>query len=213
MRSSGAEKRTSLSPDSALDVHKGVFRRGSRDRASVLSSVASSLPPPKSPRLPQQPTAIPLSAQRQAMDTAEFQLNMSMAYYANSTAALRDRMHSREVQVGNHAASSSPTATAATAATTATPLSAPLPDMSTLDRDDAAKVLLQESDEKEESGFVRSTSSDASFGASTTGENFENIEELGLFEMDDDEQVIHSKTHVVQDVRENTAAGCRYLRH
>ena len=210
MRSSGAEKRSSLSPDSALDVHKGVFRRGSRDRASVLSSVASSLPAPKSPRLPQQPTAIPLSAQRQAMDTAEFQLNMNMAYYANSTAALRDRMHSREVQVGNHAASSSPTATAAT---TATPLSAPLPDMSTVDRDNTAKVLLQESDEKEESGFVRSTSSDASFGASTTGENFENIEELGLFEMDDDEQVIHSKTHVVQDVRENTAAGCRYLRH
>jgi hypothetical protein len=109
--------RPSLSPNSALDVTRRVFRRGSKEAQAAAAEIAASgqtrgllpfphingepvlstvsgAPIPHS--LPQQPAFIPVSTKRIEMDIAEQELEMTMAFYDGSTATLRDRINSRE---------------------------------------------------------------------------------------------------------------------
>ena len=109
--------RPSLSPNSALDVTRRVFRRGSKEAQAAAAEIAASgqargllpfphingepvlstlsgAPIPRS--LPQQPAFIPVSTKRIEMDIAEQELEMTMAFYDGSTATLRDRINSRE---------------------------------------------------------------------------------------------------------------------
>ena len=85
--------RPSLSPCSALDVTRGVFRRGSRDSTTGISEEGFSLPPLAEPL--QSPKLIPVSPRRLEMDLADQELEMKMAFYDGTTALLRDRIRER----------------------------------------------------------------------------------------------------------------------